>query len=159
MSIEDIGVQLELKERLNYPEHIQKAMDTIDSAFNNEKIPRSKVQDMILNFYYDIPNSWKDEAFKKDIQSITSEKTVPNTITFCGATMSKGYMKRNNIPLTKTIKIINYFKLKNAIVNLLDRLNMLVRKDKIERSTGKNLKYKNLDELIEAMEKEDNEEE
>jgi len=157
MSTEDFDVQLELKERLNYPEYIEGVIKSINSAFNNEKISRAKVQEMILNFFYDIPRSWKDQRFEDDIKGVITERKIPNVIKFCGYPMSKEYMKKHKIPLTKKVKNINYFKLKNAIINLLDRLNMLVRKDKIEMSTGRNLKFETLDQLIESLGENENE--
>ncbi|MBA7490184.1 hypothetical protein ES702_00719 [subsurface metagenome] len=156
MSTEDFDVQLELKERIDFPAYIENAFTKIFNAFNNEKIPKSKVQDMILNFYYDIPRSWKDETFQKDVEKIITEKEIPNIIKWCGITMSKEYMEKNDIPLIKKVKTVNYFKLKNAIINLLDRLNMLVRKDKIEYSTGRNLEYESLDDLIEELSENEN---
>lgn len=158
MSSEDFNVQLELKERLNYPEYLENVIKNINSAFNNENVTMTKIQSMILNFYYDIPRSWKDEEFLTDIKGLITEKKVPNVIKFCRVVMSKEFMKRHKIPLTKKKREVDYFRLKNAIINLLDRLNMLVRKDKIEMSTGKNLKFETLDDLIDELEKEENEE-
>ena len=150
-------VQLEFKERLNYPEYLQKVIENINSALNNEKTSINKVNTMIMNLLNDIPNSWYDEEFEKDIKNVVRQRTIPNIIEFCGVPLSKNYMKKHDIPLTKTIPDVNFFKLKNSIVNLLDRRNMLVRKDKIEMSTGKNLEYETLDDLIEEMAKEENE--
>lgn len=158
MSTEDFRVQLELKERLNYPEYLENVIKNINSAFNNEKVSRTKIQDMILNFYYDIPRSWYDETFEKDVKGVIKERKIPNVIKWCGYNMSKEYMKKHEIPLTKKVKEVDYFKLKNAIINLLDRLNMLVRKDKIEMSTGKNLEFESLDDLIDSLSENNNEE-
>jgi len=158
MSSEDFDVQLELKERIDFPDYIEGVFKSINSAFNNEKISRVKVQEMILNFFYDIPRSWKDKQFEDDIKGIITERKVPNVIKFCGYHMSKEFMKKHKIPLTKKIRNINYFKMKNAIINLLDRLNMLVRKDKIEMSTGRNLRFETLDDLIASLEVLENEE-
>ena len=144
-------VQLEFKERLNYPEYLQNVIQNINTALNNEKISINKVKTMIMNLLNDIPNSWYDEAFEKDIKGVTKEKEIPNIIEFSGVALSLDYMKRNKIPLTKKVTDVDFFRLKNAIINLLDRRNMLVRKDKIEMSTGKNLKYESLDDLIEEL--------
>ena len=154
-SSDSFNVQLELKERLNYPEYLENVIKNINTAFNNEKISITKVQVMILNFLHDIPSSWYDKEFVQDIKGVVSVKEVPNIVKFGVSTLSKEYMKKHDIPLTKKVRNVDYFRLKNAIINLLDRLNMLVRKDKIERSTGKNLKYESLDELIDELQKED----
>jgi len=151
-------VQLEFKERLNYPEYLQNVIQNINNALNNEKISMNKVKTMIMNLLNDIPNSWYDIDFEKDIEGVTREREIPNLIEFVGVPLSKKYMEKNEIPLTKKVNDVNFFKLKNAIINLLDRRNMLVRKDKIEQSTGKNLEYKTLDDLIDEIAKEEEKE-
>lgn len=151
-------VQLEFKERLNYPEYIQHVIENINNALNNEKVSMLKVNTMIINFLNDIPNTWYDEEFEKDIKNVITDKEVPNIIEFCGVALSKNYMKKHDLPLTIKIPDVNFFRLKNAIINLLDRRNMLVRKDKIEMSTGKNLQFETLDDLIDEIAKEDEKE-
>lgn len=151
-------VQLEFKERLNYPEYLQHVIENINSALNSEKVSMMKVNTMIMNLLNDIPNTWYDNEFEKDIENVTKEREVPNVIEFCGVPLSKKYMDKHDIPLTKKIPDVNFFRLKNAIINLLDRRNMLVRKDKIEMSTGRNLEFETLDDLIDEMAKEEDEE-
>lgn len=148
---EQYDVQLEFKERLNYTQYLQNVIEAINNALNNEKVSMSKIKIMIMNYLNDIPSSWYDEDFENDIKGVVSEKEVPNIQKWAGVTLSKEYMKKHDIPLTKKVRDVDFFRLKNAIVNLLDRRNMLIRKDKIEQSTGKNLKYESLDELIDEM--------
>ncbi len=150
-------VQLEFKERLNYPEYLQTVIQNINNALNNEKISMNKVKTMIMNLLNDIPHSWYDLDFEKAIKGVTKEREVPNVIEFSGARLSNAYMKKHEIPLTKKVTDVDFFRLKNAIINLLDRRNMLVRKDKIEMSTGKNLQFETLDDLIESIAEEEDE--
>lgn len=151
-------VQLEFKERLNYPEYIQNVIENINNSLNNEKVSMLKVNTMIMNLLNDIPDTWYDDEFEKDIKKVTTIREVPNIIEFCGVALSKNYLKKHKIPLTKKIPEVNFFRLKNAIINVLDRRNMLVRKDKIEMSTGKNLQFETLDDLIDVMAKEEDKE-
>jgi len=148
---EQYDVQLEFKERLNYTQYLQNVIEAINTALHNEKVSMSKIRTMILNYLNDIPSSWYDPEFENDIKGVITEREIPNLQKWAGVSLSKEYMMKNDIPLTKKIKDVNFFKLKNAIVNLLDRRNMLIRKDKIEQSTGRNLKYESLDELIDEM--------
>ncbi len=151
-------VQLEFKERLNYTEYIQHVIENINTSLNNEKTSMVKVQTMIMNLLNDIPDTWYDNKFEEDIKSVITKREVPNIIEFCGVPLSKNYMERHKIPLTKKVSEVNFFRLKNAIINVLDRRNMLVRKDKIEMSTGKNLQFETLDDLIESIAVEDEKE-
>lgn len=159
MSGDQFDVQLEFKERLNYTDYLQKVIENINTALNNEKVSMSKIKMMILNYLNDIPFSWYDPEFENDIKNVIKEKETPNIIKFCGFALSNAYMERHDIPLTKKVNNVDFFKLKNAIVNLLDRRNMLIRKDKIEQSTGINLKYESLDDLIDEMGEDDENEE
>lgn len=151
------AIQLELKERVNYPEILQKGMLDQKAVIKESTFSMDKLNLMILDQLFDIPSSWYDEKFAKEVKSVISHKTVKNTAFHAGVQLSEEYMKTHNIPLTKEVKNIDYFKLKLAIRNLLDRLNMLVRKDKIEMSSGRNLSIESLDDLIDLMDKEDEE--
>ena len=148
---EGYDIQLELKERVNYTEVIMKSIMNQKEVIKNPNFSLSKLHLMIIDDLFDIPSSWYDKQFANDIDNVVTTKTVPNSIIFAGVALSEKYMKDNSIPLTKEVKDINYFKLKLAIRNLLDRLNMLIRKDKIEASTGKNLEYNSLDDLIDSQ--------
>jgi hypothetical protein len=155
MSDSEFDVQLELKERLSYPELLQKSMYGIKQALNSDNPNMSKVNTMILDLMFDIPKTWYDTQFQDDIKSIVKVRKVPNIIKFAGVQASKEYMKRHKKPLTKEVREVNYFRLKNAIINLLDRRNMLVRKDKIEYSTGDNMEIGSIDDLIEQWNEDD----
>lgn len=157
MSLEDFDVQLELKERLDYTEIIEQSIKNQKEVIKSEKFTIKKLHLMIIDDLTDIPFSWYDEEFKNDIKGVVTRKKVPNVRYRAGVPLSKGFMEKHKIPLEKEIVDIDYFKLKMAIRNLLDRLNMLVRKDKIEMSTGKNLSLESLDDLIDKMDSEENE--
>lgn len=150
MSLDEIDVQLEMKDRLNYPAILEMSLKNIKSTIRTSATS-SKINTMILDFLYDIPSSWYDEKFAEDIKKVIKVRNVPNVVKWGAITLSTEYMKRNNIPLEKEIREPDYFTLKNAIINVLDRRNMLVRKDKIEASTGKSLKYETLDDLIDEF--------
>ena len=148
-------IQLELKERVNYTEVIMKSILNQKDVIKDSNFQLSKLHLMIIDDLFDIPSSWYDEQFAKDIKDVVTIRTVPNQVLSRGVPLSEEYMKRMKIPLTREIKEINYFKLKLAIRNLLDRLNMLIRKDKIEMSTGRNLSIESLDDLIDKLAEED----
>ena len=147
-------IQLELKERLNYPEILQNGMLDQKAVLKESVFSMDTLNMMILHLFYDIPSSWYDKKFGKEIKGVISKKIVKNKVYHAGVELDEEYMKENNIPLTKEEKRIDYFRLKLAIINLLDRLNMLVRKDKIEMTSGRNLSIETLDDLIDKMEKE-----
>ena len=148
-------IQLELKERLNYPEILQKGMLDQKAVLKESAFSMNKLNLMILDQLFDIPHSWYDLKFDKEIKDVITKKTVKNKVYHAGVQLDEEYMKENEIPLTIEVTNIHYFKLKLAIRNLLDRLNMLVRKEKIEMSSGKNLSIESLDDLIDQMDKQE----
>lgn len=150
-------IQLEMKDRLNYPLILETTMKNFKQAMTVDNPNVNKLNTMIIDFFTDIPSSWYDKEFADDVQKCVKTKKVPNKIRWSGVLMSEKYLEKHKIPKYREIKVFDYFSLKNAIVNLLDRLNMLVRKEKIEQSTGKNLKFETLDDLIDSMDEDDEE--
>lgn len=151
MSIDEFDIQLELKERINYTEILALSIKNQKELMKSETFSLSKLHLMIIDDLTDIPYTWYDTQFQKDIENVVQKRKVPNIVRFSGRPLSKSYMEKHNIPYEKEVMDIDYFRLKLAIRNLLDRLNMLIRKDKIEMSTGKNLEIESLDDLIDKM--------
>lgn len=152
-------IQLELKDRLKYTDLIEKSIMNIKSAINSDTININKINTMIMDLLFDIPSSWYDEDFSRDVKSVIKIRSIPNVVMWAGVSLSKEYMEKHDLPMTKEVKEVNYFRLKNAIINLLDRRNMLIRKEKVEQSTGRNLEFETLDDLIESLEVDEKEDE
>jgi len=155
----DIDLQLELKDRLPYQLILQKKLEKLSEFISNSDRPSKDIQSGILDFLTDIPDSWKDEAFENEMKKVINEKIIDIRPIYAGSKLSIEYCKKHGIPLTKKIRTINYFSLKNAIINLLDRLNLLIRKEKIEYSTGRNLDIKTLEDLDKILDEVPDEEE
>ena len=134
-----MDIQLELKDRINYPHILQTTILNIKKAIGDTEIDITKLENMIWDLFTDIPHSWYDEEFSKDVKNSFISKTIDNRPSWGGVKLSTRLCKEKGIPLTKSIVAVNIYLLKNAIVNLLHRRDMLVRKKKIEHSTGNNL--------------------
>jgi len=105
----------------------------------NTDVDLDKVEDLMWDFFTDIPHSWYDVDFTKDVQKAFTMKKVNNRPDWGGVPLSDETCRKYKIEIEKKIPVINIYVLKNAIINLLHRRDMLVRKKKIEYSTGKNL--------------------
>jgi len=145
-------IQLELKDRLNYTYILTKSLFAIEIAVNEKDYDADKVEGLIMLFYYKIPETWKDKQFIDDINASKESKIVDVRPRFGKIPLDKELCKEYGLKIKEKVEYINYLKIVQAIINLMDRLNMLVRKDKIEKSTGKNLDYEkdetDLDSLI-----------
>lgn len=134
------ALQLELKERLNYTYIFQEGLLTINKALNSDNYDEEKVQKLILNLYAKIPDSWIDDEFKEDIKKCIQKFRIDVRPNSCGTKLSSEACRGMGLDIEKTIEVVDIYRIQTAIVNLLDRRNMLVRRSKIEYSTGKNLK-------------------
>ena len=147
--------QLELKDRINYPHILTTSIIAMKSSLREAKeFNLRKVQIMILDLLTDIPDTWKDQDFEDELKKVVTVKLIDIRPMNAGVRLSPEACKKMGIKTTKELKQINYFRLKNAIVNLLDRRHLLIRKEKIEQSTGRNLDFQH----IEDLEMEDEEE-
>ena len=160
----EIDAQLEVKERLPYPQILTTTFLNLNRVIAAPDSDWQQVQTMIRNFHAEIPRTWRDKQFIKDMKAAVKTKTVDARPMFAGVPLDDETCEELGIATTKTVAEVDYFAVKWAIVNLLDRLNLLIRKEKIEYSTGINLED-DLDELgakyeetIEDMIEQDDEE-
>lgn len=151
----DVDIQLELKDRLNYPHIIENTINSLKKALINPKIEFKTIQQLMLDFLTDIPDTWKDEEFEKEMEKVMKKRNIDIRPSFAGQKLSVEKCKEYNINIIKEVKEINYFTLKNAIINLLDRRQMLIRREKIEFSTGINLDIETIEELEKLFEDEE----
>lgn len=153
----DFDPQMELKDRLPYPQILTTSILSMKSVLkNSNELNMKKIQVMILDLLTDLPETWKDDEFEKDLKEVTTTRTLDNRPLNAGTRLSLATCKKLGIKPTRQVKRVNYFRLKNAIIDLLDRRALLIRKEKIEYSTGKNLDIQFLDQL-EIDEEEDEE--
>ena len=136
---EEVDIQLEMKDRINFPHILQTTILNIKRALMNVDVDMDMIESMMWDLFTDIPHAWYDVQFSIDVKKAFTTKKVDNRPEWAGVPMNLEICKKYNISPTKIIPVINIYILKNAIFNLLHRRDMLVRKKKIEYSTGKNL--------------------
>jgi hypothetical protein len=141
MSYREETIQLELKDRIPYQKIIEKKLYNLSDLISNSKTPFQDIQHAILDLLTGIPDSWKDREFEIEMKSVIKHRRIDVRPSFAGYKLSIKHCIENKIPHIMLKPQIDYFKLKNAIINLLDRLDLLVRKKKIEYSTGKNVAH------------------
>lgn len=141
-----VSAQLELKDRMGYSEHLLSQLRAFEKVVVNPN-KRLEMQRIMYSMLKGIPSSWRDETFQEDLKNIRKEVTIDIRPTFGVKKLSVEYCKRNKIPMIRKKFEIDYFALKEAIINLFDRLQLLIRREKIEYSTGKNLDVKTIEEL------------
>ena len=116
-----------ISEKLDYKTVLISGLNIVQQAIL-QGIP-SVSEAAIWSLYNLIPTNWHDEQFKKDIEVsyYVWEKDI-RPIVVAGVRMSEEACKKNNIPTFIEIKCIDYFKMLNACVNLMERLGVLMRR-------------------------------
>lgn len=147
MSESDMGIQLELKDRLPYANYLDQQLRSFEQSLGSDKTSTTNIQLKMLSLFNSIPDSWKDEDFENELKKCIKIRKIDIRPRFGGKPRSVEYCKRKGIPIVKNVRQIDYFKLKRTIINLLDGLQMLIRREKIERSTGRNLNIETIEEL------------
>jgi len=142
-------IQLEFRDRLRYNDILELKLKSLASKISNPRKDMRVIQSMLLDLLTDIPDSWKDDEFEEEMKHVMKKRKVDVRPTFGNAKISMNVCIENKIPIFREIREINYFRLKNAIINLFDRRQMLIRKEKIEYTTGLNLKFGSIDDYIE----------
>lgn len=156
IAVDEIDIQLELKDRINYPHVLQTTLMNIKRAISSGELSIDRIEDMMWDFFTDIPHDWYDNQFSVETKKAFMQKEVDCRPVWGDVKLSPEICKQYGMAVKKTVTTINVYVLKNAIINLLHRRDMLVRKKKIEYSSGKNLKIKTLDDLAEYVGQDDN---
>jgi len=151
-------VQLEYRERLNFIKTIENNLEKFINVVTNPDMSNKEIQKTILSMLVLLPDTMKDADFLMELKTVVKVSHVDIRPSRGRTKLSVKYCKENKIPITKEIKHINYFRLFNAIINLLDRRQMLIKKEKLEVTSGKRL-LKELKELEELEKDEEDEEE
>ena len=153
--VKEIDIQLELKDRINYPHILQTTILNIKRAIASGIVDLDKLEDMMWDFFTDIPHDWYDEQFSSEVRKAFIQKTVDCRPLWGIVKLSHETCLKHGLETEKKLTTVNIYLLKNAIINLMHRRDMLVRKKKIEYSTGRNLLLKNLDDLAALEDDED----
>jgi len=148
-------VQLEYRDRLNFIKTIENNLEKFINVATDPNMSNKEIQKTILTMLVLLPDSMKDPEFLEELKKVIKTSIIDVRPSRGRTKLSAEYCKAQKIPIVKKIKHINYFRLFNAIINLLDRRQMLIKKEKIELTSGKRL-LKEL-KLLEELEKDEEE--
>ena len=128
--------QLRIRDRLGFPYLLEKQIQTFQQAILNKEFSRRDVEESIQGLVNMIPSRWQDERYKQDVEAAKTKKTIDVRPTFAGIPRSIEKCKAQEIPINKKLDVIDYFKLLHAVVDQLERLGMLSRREFTEAVTG-----------------------
>ena len=135
---DDIQFASKIRDRLHYTWLLQEQVRTFQKSVLNIKFSRRELEDSIKGLVSMIPDTWKDNdlKWKEDYEKATTKITLDVRPSFGDVKMSDEYCKRHKIPMTKKIKLVDYFVVLQAVFNKLFRLGMLSKREWQEGTTG-----------------------
>ena len=108
----------------------------LNKAIKDIKHSEAEIREAVLALIAMVPDELRDEKFKEEIGEATKSFIVDVRPSFCQVKASVEYCQRNGIPITQEIPKFDYFALYHAVFNLLERKNMLFKKQPKEIMTG-----------------------
>ena len=125
-----------IKDRINHPYILANQILTIQKAILNLENSTQITQEAVEGLIHTIPDSWKDEDYKKELGEAYKEEDIDIRPQFCGNKATLAFCQKHKIETTKKRKTLQYWQGLQACVNLLDRRGMVSRKSYTEIMTG-----------------------
>jgi hypothetical protein len=129
--------QLTMRDRLPYHFLLSQMILTFQKAVLNIQYSAEELREAVEAFVNHIPSLWRDKDFEKDLQAAETLIYEDLRPIFCEVPADRKYCEANGIPTERLVKTFNYFKVFNAVINLLNRKHMLTKPQYKEIFTGK----------------------
>ncbi len=135
---DDIQFASKIRDRLHYTWLLQEQVRTFQKSVLNIKFSRRELEDSIKGLVSMIPDLWKvnDQKWLEEYAKASTSLTIDIRPSFGAVKMSKAFCKKMKIPMTKTIKLVDYFVVLQAVFNKLFRMGMLSKREWQEGTTG-----------------------
>jgi hypothetical protein len=132
----DAVLGITIKDRINHPYILANQILTIQKAILNLENSTQITQEAVEGLIHIIPDIWKDEKYKEELEQSYVDKQVDIRPEFCGNKASLVFCQKHKLETTKTEKRLGYWKGLQACINLLDRRGMVSKRSFLEKMTG-----------------------
>jgi len=119
---------LALKDRLNHPYLLAKAILSFVETCSNQQATEGQVREAVMTLFDLIPELWEDDAFHEDVKKARTVRILDVRPNFCGQKATVEWCAAEGVPAVQKIAIYNHHLLLKACVNLLERRALLSRK-------------------------------
>jgi len=129
--------QLTMRDRLPYHFLLSQMILTFQKAVLNIQYSAEELREAVEAFVNHVPAMWRDDGFEVELRAaevLIYEDLRP---VFCGISADKSFCEQNGIPTERLVKTFDYFKVFNAVINLLQRKHMLTKPQYKEIMTGR----------------------
>jgi len=144
MSETQYEAQLTLKDRLNFPYLLANQILTFQRALLALEFSEREIRETIEGFVHMIPETWKDDGFKKDTQDAKITRKIDIRPKFCGQSATIEVCEQLGFPIFKEVKTFDYYDLFQAVINLLERRGLMSRRSFTEKMLGRPAKGENI---------------
>lgn len=128
--------QLQIKDRLPYNFLLAQAVLTWLKAILNIQYSAEELREFVQGLIGMLPTSWKDPEFYSDLENAQLLIPVDSRPVFCEQPATDSYCRKHGISTVGYVKSFDYFKVYNAVTDLLSRRNMLLKPVYKEIMTG-----------------------
>jgi hypothetical protein len=128
--------QLTIREKLPYHFLLATMILTFQKAILNIEYSSEELREAVEGFVNMIPFTWRDEQFEEDMQNAQIYLFQDQRPAFCGVVATEQICEDLHIDPYVYVLTFDYFKVFNAVVNLLNRRHMLLKPVYKEIFTG-----------------------
>lgn len=131
MSETQYEAQLTLKDRLNFPYLLANQILTFQRALLALEFSEREIRETIEGFVHMIPESWKDNKFKENMDEAMITRKIDIRPRFCGQAATPAVCEELGVPTVKEVTTFDYYDLFQACINLLDRRGLTGKKEEL----------------------------
>lgn len=137
MSEKEAEAQLTLKDRLNFPYILANQILTFQKAILALDYSDREIEESIKGFIHLIPEAWKDDQFRKDLEDAKSMRQVDKRpMVRAGVRLDEATCKVLGIPAIVEEEAVDYYRVFQACIDLLCRRDMLGKIHRVEVLEG-----------------------
>ena len=125
-------IQLTIRDRINYPYILANQILTIQRVLLIEEAAK-EVIDSVEALVHQIPDLYKDDAFRKDMAAATLKIKKDVRPKFGGIALDDETCKEMGVPTIEEIEESDPWAILQAVFNLLQRRSMLTRRSFVEK--------------------------
>lgn len=132
----DLEAKLTLRDRVNWPLLLADAIHTLFITMRKENFSIDEIETIVHFIEGLIPSVFHDETYRKEIDEYTQTKKVDLRPGFGGIKLSEDVCLEMGIPPFEHRETIEPHDKFRSLINLLNRLGAITKKEYTEKFTG-----------------------
>lgn len=148
--IEEIG-PLTIREKLNMPYLLARQIITVQQSILSEENSEREIQESVNGLVELVPDAWKDDQFRKDLENAKTIQRIDKRPLVAGnIRITEETCKELGIIPFEEKKVVDYYKVFQACIDLLCRRDLISKKRRIEKLVELDLDNITENEILES---------